>query len=250
MVSPARSKELIELGSQLVAQLDRKDDLLASWMSHYLAELIDNVGRATADAKPAAQEACAQAILDLWRRRSSWPEKARPFVELEPALRTLASLDVERPTERYYARERRSAATNTNDETRKWLSFASDVDKAARYLIRKALHVATISTAEAMSPWLALAKNAEIEDSIELSLLEFIVTAHESGDAKRMREANLRLLLSQIETFLKTGATFADEIRSYLADAVGGEAAADEEVEDDGDQVGLDDDELTPPEDD
>jgi hypothetical protein len=220
-------------------------------MAHYIAELIDNVAKATPDAKPAAQEACAKAILDLWRRRSSWPEKVRPFVKLEPVLRTLASLDVDQPTERYYARERHNALANADEETRKWLAFASDVDKAARFLIRTALRAAATSTAESMTPWIALARNAEIDESVETSLLEFIVKADESGDAKQVREASLRLSLSQIDTFLKVGGAFADEVRSYLADANDADTAEQDEVEDSaGADVEPDDDEpARPPED-
>ena len=53
--------EIVNLGRRLVAQLDCKDDLLASWMSHYIAELIDNVEKAPADMRTAAQQACAAA---------------------------------------------------------------------------------------------------------------------------------------------------------------------------------------------
>lgn len=217
-MSPLRSKEILELGSRLVAQLDRKDDLLAAWMSHYIAELIDNVEKATPEARLAAQAECAKAIIALWRRRSSWPEKVRPFLKLEPALRILASLDVEQSTERYCERELIDALAKADDETRTWLDFAGDVDRAARYLIGTALRAATKANSESLAPWVALAKDAEIDDSVETELLEFVIDAPKSGDAAKVRESIARLSLSKIETFLKTGAAFVDELRSLLDD--------------------------------
>ena len=233
-MSLLRSRDVLELGANLVAQFDRKDDLLASWMAHYIAELIDNVDNATPDTKAAAQEACAKAILELWRRRSSWPPKVRPFMKLEPILRTLESLDIEQPTERYFTRERHEALAAGDEETRNWLAFARDIDRAARFLIRTALRTATTSTAESISPWIALAKNAEIDGSVETRLLEVIINADEDGDAAEMREASLRLSLSQIESFLRIGATFADELRSCIVGANDGRTPEQHESDDGG----------------
>jgi hypothetical protein len=214
---------------QLVSQLDRKDDLLASWMSHYIAELMDNVANAPPDAKAAAQHTCAKAILELWQRRATWPERVRPFVQVEPVLRTLSSLDIDQTADRYYARERRDASGTASNEMGKWLAFATTVDNAARFLIRSAVRAATTSTKESIDPWVALVKNAGIDDSIETSLLDFLIKADESGDAKLQGEANLRLNLTHIETFLRLGGAFADEIRAYLND-LGSSQAADEDV--------------------
>ena len=231
-MSPTRSKEVIELGIRLVAQLDRKDDLLVSWMSHYIAELIDNVDKATPEAKAAAQESCAKAILELWRHRSSLPKVVRPYVKLEPILRTLASLDDERTTKRYYARERKDAEANADDEMRNWLRFAHDVDDVARFLIRTAIRSATASSAADTTPWVELAKNAELTDNIEYSVLRFAREAYKSGDKAQERQASLQLSLARIESFLKVGAEFADRVRGYLTDENGGASGSEDEDED------------------
>lgn len=238
-MSPLRSKEVVELGIRLVAQLDRKDDLLASWMSHYIAELIDNVDKATPEAKTAAQESCAKAILELWRHRSSLPKGVRPYVKLEPILRTLASLDDERTTKRYYAREREDAESNADDEMQKWLDFARDVDDAARFLVRTAIRSAAARAAAPITPWVELARNAELTDNVEYSVLQFARKAYESGDKAQERQALLQLSLARIESFLKAGAAFADVVRGYLADenrGTSGGEAGDEDGDDDTDE--------------
>jgi hypothetical protein len=216
MVSPVRSRQVIELGRRLVAQLDRKDDLLASWMSHYIAELIDNAENSAPETKTAAQEACVKAILELWRRRSSWPEKVRPFAKLEPVLQTLASLDGARSNRRYYARERNDALADADEETRKWLRFADEVDSAARFLIGAAIRAATAGSAAAMTPWAELAQDAKLIETVEYDVLEFARNAYRSGDEAQVLEANLRLGVSMIEAFLQEGAAFAERLRIEL----------------------------------
>jgi len=215
-VSPLRSKKVLELGTALVTQLERKDDLLASWMAHYIAELIDNAERAPPETKAAAEEACAKAILELWRHRASMPKNARPFAKLEPILRTLASLDTEFPTRRYYARERHDAEAGADEETQKWLDFANDIEAAARLLIRVAIRSAVAGSAASMNPWVELARNAELNDNVEYTILEFARKAYESGDGAQA--ASLRVKLARIDSFLKAGTAFAAEVRAYVAE--------------------------------
>lgn len=217
-MSYPRSKAVLELGARLVEQLEASDDFLASWMAHYIAELIDNVERATADTKLAAQDTCAKAILELWRHRASLGDKVQPFAKLEPIVRTLASLDTERPEGRYYARDLHDAVANADEEARQWLDFASDVDYVARFLIRTALRSAARSAAASVSPWVELARNAELDERVERSVVDFILRADATGDEKQLRAAALRLSLSRIESFLKDGASLAEDLRAHLAD--------------------------------
>ena len=204
-------------------------------MSHYIAELIERVEKATPEKKAAAQESCAKAILELWRHRSSLPKDVRPFAKLEPILRTLASLDDERTTRRYYAREREDAEASVDEEVRTWLDFASDIDDAARLLIRTAIRSAAAGSAASMTPWVELAKNAELNDNIEYSVLQFVRKAYESGDEAQERQASLRFSLARIESFLKAGAAFAEEVRVHMGDTPGTEA---EDGDGDGDGDG------------
>jgi len=121
-VSLTRSSAVLELGKRLVSQLDVADDFLASWMAHYIAQRIKDAEESPEDAKAAAADSCSKAILEIWEHRSSLPDQVRPMRDLEPALRTLASLDVAQTEYRYYPEVLREAETGDADEgSQKWL---------------------------------------------------------------------------------------------------------------------------------
>ncbi len=230
-----RDRSVIELGSKLAAQLDRPDDLLASWMAHYIAELIANVEQqTTSEARAIAQETCAKAILELWQHRAALPNKVRPYAKLEPVLRTLASLDSEPTKWRYPGRDKFDALAEADEETKKWLAFANDIDAAARSLIRIAIRSAVEGHASTIGPWVELARSAELLENVEYDVIKFVLDAEEHGDDAEKRKARLRLCMARIESFLKDGADFVEELRTYDLDRV------------DGDQIDLESDEEAP----
>jgi hypothetical protein len=74
--SPA--DRVADLGEQILAELGdaRTNDTLTRWLSHYTARVISEAdsARNTGDPEADALEAKARdAILDLWRSRSAWP---------------------------------------------------------------------------------------------------------------------------------------------------------------------------------
>jgi len=83
-------------------------------------------------------------------------------------LRTLASLDSDAP--RYYTQERNDAVAQADEETQKWLDFASEVDNVARLLIR----VAVRSAAEVLHPRIEafLDAGAELADMVRARAAE------------------------------------------------------------------------------
>jgi hypothetical protein len=72
-----------------------------------------------------------------------------------------------------------------------------------------------------MTPWVELAKSAELNDNIEHSVLQFAHKAYESSDKALMRQATLRLRLARLDSFLKAGTALADRLRTYLAEGHG-----------------------------
>ena len=76
-MSLIRSEAVIALGKRLVAQLGAKGDVLTSWMAHHVADLMARAEAAPPAEKAVAQEACARAVLDLWRHRNVLPEILR-----------------------------------------------------------------------------------------------------------------------------------------------------------------------------
>ena len=103
------SKDVLDLGCALVNELnlDPGVDTLSRWMAHYIAELIGEAKTAKIEDRPAKLAKCADAILKLWDHRHQLADGKRPFEDLEPIMRALASLDPEDNTPRYFRTQRR-----------------------------------------------------------------------------------------------------------------------------------------------
>jgi hypothetical protein len=217
MVLLTRSSAVLELGRRLASQLDVHGDLLASWMAHYVAELTDAADKAPAETKAAAQEACANAVLKLWQHRTTLPSGRRPLEDLEPALRTLASLDPERTSYRYYPEVLREAKTaDADQEAKQWLDLAVRVDSVARLLIRFALRSATSRAASAAAHWVKLAAQAGADESGERVIVQF-VGGNEEGEADQdTQSVALREDLSRLEAFVELAASLAKDVRIQL----------------------------------
>lgn len=218
MVSLTRSKAVLELGKKLVDQLDFKDDLLASWMAHYLAQRIDMAEKAPAEAKEKAHVDCAKAILELWKYRDTIPRHLRPLGELEPVLRVLASLDVEQIDYRYYPQALREAATaDVDEETKQWLDLAMGIDYTARLLIQFALRSASHQAASKAEPWVELARQAGAEEGAERPIVKLILGNNEAGETdKHKQDAALIDKLSRLEGLADLASHLASELRAEL----------------------------------
>ena len=172
-----RFSSVRELGSELASKLqagrEAHDDLLASWMAHHIAALIDAAEKATGDAKSAAAAACEQAILNLWKYRETLPRHVRPMVELEPVLRTIASLDSRVENHRYYPGGLRGLTEGCGADVREWLEFAIDMDEVARLLVADALRCAARFAVSRAEPWVELAKRAGAAVNVEAAFVDF-----------------------------------------------------------------------------
>jgi hypothetical protein len=249
-VSLTRSEAVLELGKKLVAQLGTHDDLLASWMAHYIAERIEAVESASTKDRGAAQEACANAILELWRYRSSLPGHLRPLGELEPILRTLALLDVDRTDFRYSPAVLREAATaDAAEDCKRWLEIAIELDYSARLLIQFALRFAAHRAATEAEPWVQLALQAGADEGAESATVRFVLEGDEESGAlesdqdedNRAAESDqgaaLLGKLSRLETFAKLANLLVTDLRAKL-----NLNSAEDEIE--GAEVGADDPEA------
>jgi hypothetical protein len=218
-VSLTRSEAVLELGKKMVAHFEAGGDLLASWMAHYVAQLIDAAEKAPQEAQGIAQEACAKAILELWRHRSSLPTHLRPLGELEPIQRTLALLDVDRTDFRYYPAALREAATADADEAAKqWLKLAIGIDYSARLLIGFALRSAADRAASQVEPWVELALQAGVDEGPESFIVRFIRGADEESDLDEdEQDAALLNKASKLESFAELASVLAHSLRGELS---------------------------------
>ena len=218
-MSLTRSKSVLELGKRLVSQLDANDDLLASWMAHDIAQRMESAEKAPPEAKVEARDACAKAILELWRYRNAMPKHLRPLGELEPVFRALASLDVDRTDYRYHPQALREAATADTDETTKqWLELAIGIDYTARLLIQFALRSAAYRAASQAESWVELALQAGVDEGPEGVIVNFILGDDDADEESEDEQiAALRDKLSRLEQFVELAASLAKDLRAQLS---------------------------------
>lgn len=216
-MSLTRSSAVLELGKRLVSQLDVADDFLASWMAHYIAQRIKEADETPEEAKAAATDSCAKAILEIWEHRSALPDQLRPLRDLEPVLRALASLDVDQTDYRYYPEVLRKAETADADEgAKKWLTLASGLDYSARFLMQFALRSAAHNAASQAEPWVELALQAGAGDGAEGVVVKFILDNDDAG-SMAPGEASLRDRISRLESFASLAHSVATELRAQLS---------------------------------
>jgi hypothetical protein len=91
-------EEIIKLGKKLVKELDLEysTNTLARWMSHYLAELIQNIDKSESkEEKKLLQQECCDIILKIWSQKDNLPI-IRPLDNLKPVIELLHVLKEEK----------------------------------------------------------------------------------------------------------------------------------------------------------
>lgn len=129
MEQSQQSKEILDLGNKLVAELKLTDstDTLSRWMAHYIAELIDAVENADGEQKAALEKDCFDTILKLWASRNATPRGIRPLASLKGAMKLLDEITnkSEGNWHRYF-----------DGSENPWKKFGADVNYASSNIIR------------------------------------------------------------------------------------------------------------------
>ncbi len=87
-------ESIIKLGEKLIKELNLEysSNTLATWMSHYIAELISGINAAESESeKKQLMTECCDVILKLWSNRDDLPIK-QPLEDLKPVLEILKIL--------------------------------------------------------------------------------------------------------------------------------------------------------------
>lgn len=216
------SKDVLDLGCALVKELnlDPGVDTLSRWMAHYIAELIDEAKTARVEDRQAKLANCADAILKLWDHRHQLPDGKRPFEDLEPIMKALASLDPEDDTPRYFRTQRRpTKKTKENKETVKWLELADGLDYSAKSLIRYCLAQAAQTAIDKSKAWVKLAEKAGLEDNIDFRVIRFTSVEKELSEAQKLKDIEKRQLedrIKRLDGFKKMADALASDMRRQL----------------------------------
>ena len=222
-----RCEATLELGRKLTEELDldQSVDTLGRWMVHYIAELIHDAENASTEERPTKMRACCEAILNLWKYRHTFPNGRRPFEELEPLLRTLASLDPEDDTPRYF-RSVRAVADDAeeNDETKYWLKLIHGLDYSAKILIRYYLTQAAQTALKKSVEWVDLAVAAGADESAEYSLIRVIYEEDSMLKASDPRQEEMKRIedrIERLEEFANMAMAVVSELRKEVQQTEG-----------------------------
>jgi len=210
---------VLQLGRKLTKELDldQSVDTLGRWMSHYIAGLILDSEKASAEERPAKMRECCDAIINLWKHRHVLPDGKRPFEEIEPILRTLESIDPEDNSPRYF-RSVRAVADDAedNDETESWLKLIDGLDYSAKLLIRYCLTQAAKSALDKSVEWVSLAEAAGADEGAEFPLIR-IVTMEDSlskvVDPNEEERKRIEERAERLEAFANMAIGVANELR-------------------------------------
>jgi hypothetical protein len=174
----------VKLGRKLVDELglEQSVDTLGRWMSHHLAGLITKCETEDGEAKESAKKECFNAILTLWRHRSELPNGKRPFEDIEPIVRAIASLDPEDETPRYFREMRPRKGSNAEESKEEfWLELADGIDYSAKLLIGHCLTQAASSTTEKSKEWVKYAMDAGLDDGPSEIVIKLVSLEDESS---------------------------------------------------------------------
>lgn len=220
-----RCKATLDLGRKLTQELgiDQSVDTLGRWMAHYIAELIQDTEKASAEERPSKMQVCCDAILSLWKHRHMLPDGKRPFEELEPLLRALESLDPEVNIPRYF-RLVRAAADNTkeNDETKSWLEFIDSLDYSAKILIRYGLTQAAQSSLNRSAEWIDLAEAAGVGESAESPVVRMVSEEDDilkASDPDGEKKKFIADRIQRLEVFAEIATAVAAELRQKFPES-------------------------------
>lgn len=189
-------------------------------MAHYIAELIQDTEKARTEERSEKMRACCDAILNLWKHRQTLPDGRRPFLEMEPVLRAVASLDPESSTPRYF-RSVRTAAEDAKetDEAISWLQLIDNLDYSAKILIRYCLTQAAQSALDKSVQWVGLAEAAGADEGAEFPLVRIIIQEDSTLKASNPDEEERKRLenrINRLQAFAKTAMTVASRLQKQV----------------------------------
>jgi len=132
-------EEIIKLGEKLVKELDLEysTNTLARWMSHYLAELIQNIEKSESKKeKKLLQQECCDIILKVWSQKDNLPI-IKPLDNLKPIIEILQVLQEDK-TVHVHPRWIEYNSTLRNNE---WASFVDLVKNNSERIFDKVLQI-------------------------------------------------------------------------------------------------------------
>ena len=189
-------------------------------MAHYVSELITRCETEDGEDKEAARKECFDAILALWRHRSELPNGKRPFENLEPIVRAVASLDPEDETPRYFRQARPPKGKGAEEsKAESWLRLVDGLDYTAKVLIGYCLAQAADSAIGKSKEWVNHAKAAGLDEGPSEIVIRFFAPDDEPSkepDQNAKLRKHLEGRLGRLKGFVEMADTLADDLQAQL----------------------------------
>jgi hypothetical protein len=212
----------VTLGRKLVDELGLEPsvDTLGRWISHHVAELITKCETENGEAKESAKKECFHAILTLWRHRSELPNGKRPFEDLEPIVRAVASLDPEDETPRYFREMRAINGLNAEESKEEsWLELADGLDYSAKLLIGHCLTQAASLAIKESKEWDKYAMNAGLDDGYSAIVIKFIAPDNDIDTEPNFNQIlrdQLEERIARLKTFVNMTGVLVEALELQL----------------------------------
>ena len=132
-------EEIIKLGEKIVKELDLEYSVntLARWMSHYIAELIQNIEDADSESeKKVLKKECCDLILHIWSQKNILPIR-QPLDDLKPLVEILEVLNEEKKINVVP----RWLEYNTLPRNNEWATFIDTVKNNSEIIFNKVIEV-------------------------------------------------------------------------------------------------------------
>ena len=220
MAQSKQYKQTIKLGKKIADELglEQSSDTLGRWMSHHIAELIEMAEQAPLSERAQKQEQCRTAIIELWDHISSVPPVSNPFIDLEPIITTVRTLDPNKSTHFYQTRAQEVVeASNLSGAAKEWLKLSRCVDHSARLLIRLCLNQVMAETSGKLREWIELATDSGAN---ELPVLRFVRAFEEDAEFSsretEWRKKELQERLKCLQDLVKLSEMLANDIQMQI----------------------------------
>lgn len=164
--------DLCGFGRKLIDALQLEpNDTLGRWMTHYLAERLQDAEGAAGPEKVGLEREIFDLILQLWKHRGNWPGHRRPFRETDDLVDKLRTfIDRSRPW--YFAQNARASNHSPGD----WVDKARTLDVAARDLITWCMNHAVAETSGDDSAWAEDSVAQQLDDGEDAQLARVLST--------------------------------------------------------------------------
>ncbi|WP_430427038.1 hypothetical protein [Maribacter litoralis] len=197
--------QILKLGKKLVKELElvHTSNTLARWLTHYLAELINNIDKCESkEEKSKLQKECCEIILEIWGKRERIPIE-KPTERLKPIIDVISLLKKnEHPFIRHRFFDKKNGLKNSNSS---WLSFLEIVKNNSERIYRKSL-ISMISEELLEKDKVWIEKHGNFLSDDEKSVVEYLdsireitISIHGEEEKKETEKEKIEKLFNELE---------------------------------------------------